>query len=190
MSTATTKRRFTPDDLLSMPDGESYELVDGELVERKMGWKSSWVGGKLHHALSSYCDSTPLGLLAPADASYQCFAKDPGMVRKPDVSFIRAERVPPEEELEGHCRIVPDLVAEVVSPNDSYSEVEEKVDEYLEAGVRLVWVLDPSTRSIRVHRQNGTVADLRESEELDGEEVLPGFRCKVGGLFLMSTRDR
>jgi Uma2 family endonuclease len=184
MSTVAAKRLYTPEDLLNMPDGDNYELVDGELVERNMGWNSSWVGGRLHYLLTAFCDANRLGLVAPADASYQCFPNSPNKVRKPDASFIRRERVPPKEEREGHCRIAPDLVAEVVSPKDTYSEVEEKVAEYLSAGVRIVWVIDPPTRTVRVHRANGTVTDLREADELDGEDVIPGFRCRVGELFL------
>ncbi len=183
MSVVGSLRKVSPEDLLNMPDGEKYELVDGKLVERNMGWKSSWVGGRLFHQMSAFCDNHPLGLVAPADASYQCFPNAPKKVRRADASFIRKERLPDADELEGHCRIAPDIVGEVVSPNDLYSEVEEKVEEYLEAGVRLVWVLNPPTRSIRVHRQDGTVTDLSENDDLSGEDVLPGFRCRVGDLF-------
>jgi Uma2 family endonuclease len=71
----------------------------------------------------------------------------------------------------------------VISPNELYSEVEEKVDEYLAAGVRLVWVIDPPHRSVRIHRADGTVTDLHESDELSGEAVVPGFCCPVAELF-------
>ncbi len=71
----------------------------------------------------------------------------------------------------------------MISPNDLYGEVEEKVDEYLLAGVRLVWVIDPQTKSIRIHRANRTVEDLNVTDELSGEDVVPGFRCRVADLF-------
>jgi Uma2 family endonuclease len=188
MSTVETKTRYTPEDLLAMPDdGKDYELVDGELVERNMGWYATWIGGRLYKLLTNYCDDKGLGWTAPGDASYQCFPDDPKKVRKADVSFIRIERLSPGQEPQGHCRIPPDLAVEVVSPNDLYSEVEAKVGEYLGAGVRLVWVIDPPTRSVRVHRANGTVADLEEEDELSGEEVIPGFRCRVGELFAAPT---
>ena len=183
MNIVATKQRYTPEDLLAMPDSVSFELVNGELVERKMGWKSSWVAGRVLTFLSTFCDANSLGLVAPADASYQCYPDAPGKVRKPDVSFIRLSWLPAEEELEGHCRIPPDLAVEVVSPNDLYYEVEEKVAEYLAAGVQLVWVVNPPTRMVRIHRADGTVADLREPDELSGEDVVPGFRCRVGALF-------
>lgn len=92
--------------------------------------------------------------------------------------------MPANKQPEGHCRIVPDLVAEVVSPNDYYSDVEEKAKEYLGAGVCLVWVIDPRTKTVRVHRQDGSETRLGASDELLGEEVIPGFRCRVGDLFL------
>lgn len=183
MSTETLTRRYAPEDLLDMPDGDLYELVDGELVERTMGWNSSYVGGQLCGALFNYCNATGRAAAAPGDASYQCFPDDPGKVRRPDVSAIRIERLPPEDEREGHCRIAPDVAAEVVSPHDLYSEVEEKVGEYLSAGVQLVWVLNPSTRAVRIHRADGTVSDLGPGDELTGETVLPGFRCRVADLF-------
>ena len=166
-----------------MPDGDRYELVNGELVERDMGFKSSRIGGRFYRFLSVYCEDNGLGWVAPADASFQCFPDDPEKVRKPDASFIRAERMPSDQQPEGHCRLVPDAAAEVVSPNDTYSDVEIKVDEYLQAGVLLVWVIHPATRSVRVHRRDGTMSDLREDDELTGENVIPGFRCRVSDLF-------
>ena len=168
-----------------MPDSKDFELVGGELVERNMGWKASWVGGRLHFMLSAFCETNRTGRVAPADACYQCFPNAPDKVRKPDVSFISFMRLPAVQEPEGYCSVAPDLAVEVVSPNDLYYEVEEKVAEYLEAGVRLVWVANPATRSVRVHRRDGTIADLEENDELTGEDVIPGFRCRVGDLFLV-----
>jgi Uma2 family endonuclease len=183
MTIAANPKILTPEDLLSMPDSVSFELVGGQLVERKMGWNSSWVAANLLTLLVTYLRAHPIGRAAGADASYQCFPDDPSKVRKPDVSFVRVGRFPGEMLPKGHCRLAPDLAAEVVSPNDQYSEVEEKVTEYLEAGVRLVWILDPPTRSIRVERADGSVARLGEDDDLDGEDVVPGFRCKVSEVF-------
>jgi len=183
MSTAEAKTRYSPEDLLALPDEKNHELVDGELVERNMGCESSWIGGRLHHFLSAYCDAKRLGVVFPADSGYQCFPDAPEKVRKPDVSFISVQRLAPDKIPAGHCLIAPDLAVEVVSPNDFYYDVEAKVAEYLEAGVRLIWVVNPPTRSIRVHRKDGTVTDLEENEELNGQDVIPGFHCRVGDLF-------
>lgn len=183
MSITTDKSHFTPEDLLTLPNGKDYELVNGELVERNMGWNSSYVGGRLHHKLSGFCDAHKVGLVAPGDASYQCFASASEKVRRLDVSFLRKNRVPPKAQREGHCRVHPDMAAEVISPNDSYVDVEEKVREYLEAGVRLVWVINPEHRTVRIHRADGTITDLGVNDELTGEDVIPGFRMRVGELF-------
>ena len=183
MTVLAEKKAFTPEDLLTMPDGERYELVDGELVEKDMGAESSWIGGQLFARLESFNQEAKLGWVLPSDVGYQCFAEDARRVRKPDTSFIRQGRLPRERLPKGHVRIFPDLAVEVVSPNDLFSEVRRKVGEYLGAGVRLVWVVNPDIRDVEVWRADGSVTWFREGDELDGEDVLPGFRCRVGDLF-------
>ena len=122
MST-TISTSYTAEDLLTMPDGDLYELVDGQLVERDMGTESNWIAGKLFRLIADYAESNGLGWGLPTDNSYQCFPGRPNQVRKPDVSFIRLGRLPNEKLPRGHCRIAPDLVAEVISPNDFYADV-------------------------------------------------------------------
>ncbi|MGQ0633709.1 MAG: Uma2 family endonuclease [Planctomycetaceae bacterium] len=189
MSTATQTGKHTPGELLTLPDAQRFELVDGELVERNMGFNAVLCGGQLYALLTTYVRTNPVAVVAPADASYQCFEGDPEKVRRPDVSCILIGRLPPSQERVGHCRVAPDGVAEVVSPRDAYYDIEVKVHEYLGAGVRLVWVVNPPTRSVRVHRLDGTMADLGENDELSGEDVLPGFHCRVGDLFLLPTGE-
>jgi Uma2 family endonuclease len=184
MSTAVaTKTHCTPEDLLAMPDGKRFELVGGHLVERSMGLESSWVGGRLHARLDRFCEEHAVGWALPADDGYQCFPHDPGLVRRPDVSFIRLGRLPGEVLPAGWGRIAPDLAVEVVSPNDSAGDLEEKLDDYLKAGVPLVWVVNLRSRTVMVYRRDGTVSRLRESDELSGEDIIPGFRCLVADIF-------
>ena len=185
MATVATDTRVTPEDLLLMPDGGRFELVDGELLEKEMGWNSSWVAAETHARLRNHCREHNLGLVNGAEAGYRCFPDDPNKVRKPDASFISFDRLPPYGEREGFARIAPDAAVEVVSPHDLYADVEIKVAEYLSAGVRLVWVLNPATKSVRVHRADGSVADLGPDDELSGEDVIRGFSCRVGDLFEM-----
>jgi Uma2 family endonuclease len=177
------KTRYTPEDLLAMPDGKNYELVDGQLVERNIGAESSWIGGNLYFALRSHCKDPAVGWVWPADNGYQCFPHAPKLVRRPDVSFIRAGRLPGGQLSKGHVRISPDLVVEVVSPNDLAYEVEEKVDDYQKAGVPLIWVIYPNVGTLYIRRSNGSVTRLHQDDELSGEEVIPGFRCLVRSLF-------
>lgn len=127
-------------------------------------------------------------------APYRCFGDvfpdDPDRIRRPDASFIRMDRLRSGPLPQGHCDIVPDLVVEVISPNDLYGEVEDKVEEYLAAGVRLVWVIYPPHKAFRIHRANGSVQDLKATTELTGEDVIPGFRCPVSELFRRASIER
>jgi Uma2 family endonuclease len=180
---AVAKSNYTPETLLAMPDGDTYELVDGELVERRIGFRSSRVGGRLFRLLDVHCDRAQLGWVLPSDAGYQCFADDPQKVRKPDVSFIRADRLSARDEPEGWATIAPDFVAEVISPSELFEAVAIKVNEYLMAGVRVVWVIDTATRKVYVYRQEGRGDILTDTDELSGEEIVNGFRCRVADLF-------
>ncbi len=173
---------FTPDDLLTMPDGDRYELVDGHLVELGMGSWAGFVEGKLYYFLCHHSMPKQLGLALGSGVSYQCFKRN--RVRKPDTSFILAGRLPEDRVPEGHIRIAPDLAVEVVSPTDIQYDVDRKVAEYLEAGVGLVWVVNPDTRVIIIYRADGSISGVRESGELDGEAAVPGFRCRVADLFI------
>src|SRR3954453_24160721 len=131
MSAVAAKTTYTPTDLLAMPDEDRYELVDGSLVERKMGSLSSWVGGRLLHLISNFAEQNNLGWVWPADNGFQCFPDSPNTVRKPDVSLLRRGRLPGERLPEGYLRIPPDLAVEVISPNDLAYEIEEKIEEYV-----------------------------------------------------------
>jgi Uma2 family endonuclease len=183
MNDIAARAEYTPEDLLTMPDGSRYELVDGTLVERHMGWLAGVIGSELLLRIGNFNHEHRLGWVNKGgDGSYQPF---PGkrLVRKPDVSFVLFGRFPDEQLPAGHALLAPDLAAEVVSPNDLYEEVDQKIEDYFRAGVRLVWIISPQNHTVRVYRLNGSSASLRENDELDGEDVLPGFRCRVADLF-------
>lgn len=183
MNSVAIETKYTPEDLLALPDEKDYELVDGNLVERNVSALSSWVGGKFYRYLDVFVEANNLGTAWPADVGFRCFPDDPGKVRKPDAAFIRRERFSTNDLAEGYVRIVPDLVVEVVSPNDLAVEVEEKVEEYLQAGVLLIWVVYPETRTVHIRRADGSIGHLRLEDELHGEAVLPGFRCALANFF-------
>lgn len=178
-----TETQYTADDLLTLPDGKHFELVDGQLVEQAVSPISSWVEVRLLQSLSVHVDRQNLGWVFSSTQGFQCFSDDPNRVRRPDASFIRRERLPNGLPQRGHFRIAPDLAAEVISPNDLASDLYRKTGEYLAAGVRLVWIVDPETRSVTVHRADGTGARFGEQDELSGESVVPGFRCRIAELF-------
>ena len=182
MATIISDRVYTPDDLRHMPEGERFELVNGQLVEREMGAFACWIVSLINAKLTTFVVEHSLGMVFSSETQYQCFADDPRRIRKPDVSYVQRGRITPEM-MHGYVRLAPDLVVEVVSDNDLYYEVETKVREFLLAGVRVVWVLNPATNSVRVHRAVGNSTDLSSEDRLTGEDVLPGFSVSVGELF-------
>jgi Uma2 family endonuclease len=179
---ASPPRLYTPDDLLTMPDGDRYELVDGRLVEVNMSAKSSLVAGNVTQLLMNHCKPIGLAFVFP-EQGYTWFPGKPNRMRKPDVSCIRSDRMTPEQLDEGYLSIPPDLAVEVVSPNDLYDDLEEKLDDYRDAQVPLIWIVTPRNRRVRILRLGQPPVDLGPDDELTGEDILPGFRCHVADLF-------
>ena len=174
----------TAEQLLRMPEYRfGYELIAGEL--RKMtpaNRKHCIVAGRLHSLLGPYVYQHKLGETLIAEPGF-LLARDPDTVRVPDVAFIRSERVRAAEDKEGFCTGAPDLAVEVLSPGDRQKEVSEKVKVWLDAGARMVWVVNPARRTVTVYRSATDIKALTEKDELDGQDVVPGFRCRVGEIF-------
>jgi Uma2 family endonuclease len=183
MATAATGL-MTAEELALLPDdGYQYELVRGVL--RRMSpasFRPSNITARLTVRIGSYVEEHGLGEVTGADGGY-VLERGPDTVRAPDVAFVRAARVPAPEEQDRFAELAPDLVVEVVSPSDRMKDVEEKVEQYLALGVPLVWVFHPRRRTVTVHRAGREPRVLHEGEELDGEEVLPGFRLAIGDVF-------
>ena len=176
---------LTPEELLLMPDeGQGIELVHGELRERNVRLRSSRIAGQIVFYIQSLARASDLGWVFGPGLGYRCFTDDLNRVRRADASFIALDRMPlAAYEDEGHTTTVPDLVAEVVSPNDLSHEVDEKRDEWLAAGVKIVWVVTPGVDTVEVYRQDGGHDFLRINDTLTAEGVLPGFSCPVADLF-------
>ena len=181
---STTTQLITADDLLTMPDdGSRYELVEGEL--RKMPPAGNIHGNRamrLGWRLAQYVETNGLGVVFAAETGFK-LRSNPDTVRAPDVSFISKKRVEEAGEFEGFWPGAPDLAVEVVSPGDAYTDVAEKVEEYLRAGVQAVWVVDPRRRTITVYLSLSDITILGEPDTLDGGRIIPGFRCKVAEIF-------
>ncbi len=188
MATVITDRTYLPEDLLKLPEGSRFELIDGQLVESDMGALACWFASLIGAELTSFVKSRNLGLVLSSETQYRCFPDDPTRIRKADVSFLRLDRITPEIYY-GFVKIAPDLVVEVVSEHDTYYEVEQKVQQYLTAKVRLVWVLNPATKSIRVYRLDGSVSQLTINDSLSGEDVLVGFSTPVAALFQLPEQS-
>ncbi|MEX2173388.1 MAG: Uma2 family endonuclease [Pirellulaceae bacterium] len=182
MSTVLGKSQFTPADVLSLSGDERFELADGQLVRKEMSALAAVVASRINRRLGNIVEPQALGTVFTSDASYRCFPEEPDRVRRPDVSFIDRSRMRPEY-LEGHVPIAPDLAVEVASQSDLFIDVRRKAGEYVRAGVRLVWIVNPEEREIQVFRANGTYLLVQNGDSLDGEDVVPGFRCPLAEIF-------
>jgi len=158
------------------------ELVKGELRElAPANDEHGYVASQLLLVVAQFVKQHRLGYTFAAETGF-VLSEEPATVRAPDFAFVSRERAP-EDWSRHFARYIPDLVAEVVSPNDTFTEVTEKVDDWLRSGVRVVWVVDPAQQTVRVYRPDQPVRVLRAEDTLSGEEVLPGFECKVSEIF-------
>ncbi|MBI3273373.1 MAG: Uma2 family endonuclease [Planctomycetes bacterium] len=157
------------------------ELVDAALVEKTRGYKESLLACAIAELLRAHVRVRRSGLVTGADGMLRLF---PGLVRIPDVAFVSWDRIPgrrvPSEPIPS---LVPDLAVEVLSPGNTAAEMARKRDEYFAAGVRLVWYVDPETRTAVVHATRDRNLALARLDALDGADVLPGFTLPLRDLF-------
>jgi Uma2 family endonuclease len=179
MTQVAAGRRYTAEDLLRMEDGDAYELDDGELVEVPVGFESQGVAGELLRHLGNFLEGGTVGRVVPMEVGLQIFPDRPRRIPRPDGGFISFERLGTSRPPKGFLTVAPELVIEAVSPGDLVGYLDRKIQEYLHAGVRLVWILLPETRRAAVHRADGTVTYIHPNGYLDGEDVIPGFRCAL-----------
>jgi Uma2 family endonuclease len=170
---------FTAEDLLRLPDdGSRYELVHGELrTMSPAGSRHGRIAARLIIHLGSHVQVRSLGVVFTSETGF-LIARDPDTVRAPDAAFVRTERV---IDTASYFPGPPDLAIEVISPRDSYSEVEEKTIAWLRSGVTAVIVVDPSTRSVTVRRSSGAVIP---ADAIEVEDVVPGWRLPLAELFV------
>jgi Uma2 family endonuclease len=176
----TTDSLLTAEDLerISIP-GKTTELIRGRIVVRELpGTWHGVVAARLLYFMADFVRRHDVGIVAAQDTGFK-IAADPDTVRAPDMAFVARERVS-EIARRGYAALAPDLLAEVLSPDDRPGEVLEKVANWLAAGTRIVWVIDPERREARVYRQDGSLAILGNDDALEGEDVLPGFSCRLG----------
>lgn len=189
MATTTRAHRMTADEFFEDPGvPERAELVDGLVV---VGSEASdvtpfptpvhaWIAYNLYDWLTDWVRPRGLGRVLGDGTPYQL---GPGTVRGPDVSFIRADRLPGGPPRRGGWPFAPDLAVEVPSPSDTHAVVRKKLADYFEAGTRLVWLIDPDDRGVEVHTPNAAAAWVAETGTLDGGDVLPGFTLSAADLF-------
>jgi Uma2 family endonuclease len=174
----------TADELLRMPDdGYRYELVAGEI--KKMpppGWRHGVTLGQVGFLVTPFVRQRDLGRGFEGDSGFM-LARDPDTVRAPDYAFIRKDHLPAQDPAEAYWPGPPDLAVEVASPGDTMAELDDKVQAWLDAGAMTVWVINPRWRSVTVYRSATNIKTLTASDELSGEDVIPGFRCRVAEIF-------
>lgn len=181
---AVATKLVTAEELAAMePDEDRWALIRGELVRMPpAGYRHGRVAARAERPLTEFVEERALGVVVREIGFL--LGRNPDVVLAPDVAFVRADRLPPgEDEPEGYLALAPDIAVEVVSPSDRTSRTLQKVFAYLEAGVRLVLLVDPRNRSVTVYGQDRQAHILTEHDEFDGGEVLPGFRLPVAVLF-------
>jgi len=183
MTTPTKQRITTAEELFSLPDdGYRYELVRGEL--RKMapsGSEHGDISADIHGSLHPYVRANNLGRTRIAEPGF-ILERDPDSVCAPDIAFVRQERIKAIGKTTRFWPEAPDLAIEVISPNDRYSEVNEKIADYLAAGTRMVVVVNPRNRTVNVHTPDGAIT-LKLGDTLDGGDVVPGWQMPLSDIF-------
>ncbi|MGH7214797.1 MAG: Uma2 family endonuclease [Tepidisphaeraceae bacterium] len=181
---STMSHLLTADDLWNLPGDGRRELVKGEVrTMAPAGFDHGAVIMNLSVPLATYVKAHRLGVVTGAETGFK-LSSNPDTVRGADIAFVAASRIPATGRPVKFWQGAPDLAVEVVSPDDTMAEVEEKVDDYLNAGARLVWVVNPRRRTITVHRPGIEPVLLRQSDTLDGQDVVPGFSCRVAEVFV------
>ena len=184
LTMATTKRAVTADELLLMPDdGFRYELLHGELRQTTPpGARHGGVAMRLGAVLYDHVTAHDLGVVLAAETGF-LLASNPDHVRAPDASFVRRDRIPQDGLPLGYFPGAPDLAAEVLSPSDTYTEVQDKACDWLQHGTAMVLVVDPTKRTITVYRSVVDVVILDDNDTLDGGDVVPGWSLPVASVF-------
>ena len=147
------------------------------------GWRHGAIGGRFHGWLAHHVQQHKLGRIFCAETGF-LLARDPDTVRAPDIGFIHRTHLPDVEPEEAFWPGPPDLAVEVVSPGDTVSEVDDKVAGWLDAGAAMVWVVNPKWQNVTVYRSATDIKMLTKNDELDGEDVVPAFRCRVADIFV------
>ncbi len=176
---------ITAEEFMRMDDSEGVraELIRGVICEMGgAGHVASAIAIKFAHYLVGFVAPRRLGIVSGADGGVR-LERTPDTVRIPDVMFISAERMSPEEYRDFFAEAIPDIVVEVKSRTDSVSETHDKARMWRSHGVPLVWAAYPETRTIDVHRADGSVITLTDADTLDGGEILPGFSVAVSDIF-------
>jgi Uma2 family endonuclease len=178
------KALMTAEELFWLPSGTCrHELLDGVLVTLPLsGARHGYLLGRIAVLLIRHVDTRDRGVVLAGETGI-VLRRNPDRVRAPDVCFVAADRLPPEDVPDWFLELMPDLIVEIVSPSDTAAGVQQKTEEWLQAGVRLVWTVYPETRTVAVSQNVESNRILDDSDTLTGEPVLPEFSVPVAALF-------
>jgi Uma2 family endonuclease len=181
-------KEWTAEEFFNSPYSQGFELVKGKIVpkgceinpEMPAGALRGYITNRLNKLLSIFVDDNNLGATFAAETGFKLSEKGMHGV---DAAFVSNEKLAQFGIPENFFPAAPDLAVEVISPNNSVDEIQEKIEEYLLAGTKLVWIVYPKQKMIQVYRSSNVINVLREADALDGEEVLPGFQLPLSELF-------
>ncbi len=181
---STTVQNITATELLRLSaDGRRYELIRGALRQMApAGPTHGRLAMRIAAHLFQHVEAHNLGTVYAAETGFQ-LTQDPDTVRAPDVAFVSRQRLGAVEETEGYWPGAPDVAVEVISPSDRYTDVEDKVVEWLEAGSRMVIVVNPRQRVVTVYHSRTDIVRLTEEATLDGGDVIPGWHLPINHVF-------
>ena len=181
---AAQQNLLTADDLAKQPDdGTRYELVKGVLQKMQpAGFEQGICAAEIGSRLNVHVKTHKLGYVCGAETGFR-IAQNPDTVRAPDAAFVCQASIELQGIVKGYWNGAPDLAIEVISLGDTYAEVAEKVDEWLTAGCRMVWVVNPRRETVEVYRPNEDFTLLRGTDTLDGGDIVEGFQCQVQDIF-------
>jgi Uma2 family endonuclease len=177
---------MTAEELAALPrgTGERYELIDGELrIMAPASFGHGVIAATVVAILRAFVFPRRLGFVCGAETGFR-LQHNPDRVRAADAAFVARSRVPPRNQWDRYLDLAPDLAIEVVSPNDTWTDVTEKAIDWLGHGVRIVWVIDPASEMVWIWRSAAQIEQRRGEEDVDADLVLPGFRCKAADFFV------
>jgi Uma2 family endonuclease len=184
---AVVAMHATSEDLASLEgDGYRYDLLEGNLIRvSPAGFRHGRLAAEIARRLGNFLAQHPaLGVVVGAETGFR-LSRNPDTVLGPDAAVVVSGRLPPSEAQIGFLELAPDLAVEIVSPTDRWTTVSGKVDAYLAAGVRVVWVIEPDARAVRVYSAEGAEQRLHadRGDVLRAEALMPGFSLALAELF-------
>lgn len=180
---ALAERLVTGDELLAMGDIGPSELIEGRIVLKSpTGDEHAAYESNFDEYLKAFVRAHKLGKVRVGEVGIYTH-RNPDTVRAADVAFISNERYAQRKQKGGYLDVAPELIVEIMSPSDCWSDVKQKLREYFSIGVKLVWVADPTDRTVEAYRSLTDVREFKEADTLTGDDVLPGFSVPVASLF-------